>query len=150
MLGDEAERRNTLAALELLIETETDPVYEDMKKDLFELGDRETLGGLDALENQINLLDETKKLTLLRKKKAIATSSFPEAVKKFEAWVCFPRLVFSDQESQDAQTEVQRLRHWITLLCYKALAAGRGVCLPARVTDPMNNMIRRMKVSQMR
>ncbi|KAK7499274.1 hypothetical protein BaRGS_00009534 [Batillaria attramentaria] len=149
LLGDEDKREEILLQLEGKCEAETDSYVKGLKEDILEAGDDETLGGLVCMQNQMKLLDECKKLAQIKKKKlgtyAPTAANFVMALSNFEKWVVAPRLMFRDQEASDAQTELQRLQHWLRLLIFQHLAEDRGVKLPGDITDPMQNTLLRMK-----
>ena len=144
--GNEKEMRDLVEAIDRMIDLEEDPRYQVRMMDVLDVGDKQTQGGLAAINNQVNLLDRTRKLLQLRKRKNVPTSSFPDAVTRFEGWICQPRLVFSEQETQDALTELLRLGHWLRLLHYQVLAVRRGETLPAGISETLRKRIRMMKV----
>lgn len=59
----------------------------------------------------------------------------------FEEWVVSPRLMFRDQEGQDAREELLRLQHWLRLLIFRHLSEERDVQLPERVEGRLKDAI---------
>ncbi|XP_076454225.1 NFX1-type zinc finger-containing protein 1-like [Babylonia areolata] len=142
MLGDEHKREATLVTLKQTIISELDPYYRLLRVEMMETEDQSTLGGLVAVENAMKLLDETKKLRDKAMKKLHGVSLL-EGIRQFEEWICTPRLVFGDQEREDAQTEVLRLRHWLALLSFKEVQGRYSV--PEKETKLLASAVQFMK-----
>lgn len=145
MLGDELKRTEITRDLDDRINREVLEEYEEMKKTVKEAGDVSSLSGLLCMQNQMKLLDETKKLRETRRKKSIRCSSLPAALDAFEKWILHPRVIFRNQEREDAQAELLRLQHWMSLLNHRSIALGRNISIPPSVSDLLEHALQAMK-----
>ncbi|KAL8573704.1 hypothetical protein ACOMHN_018979 [Nucella lapillus] len=149
--GDEDKREKTWQYMKL--EDLLDMDGRSTRSTIFYAGDKMALGGLTAVENQMSLLDETKKIrfisiAVLRIESFLhrlewLRKGFEHALDRFEAWIRTPRLVFSEQEKEDAKTEVRRLRHWLALMTFRQKQNSSKP--PDELTEALTRSIMRME-----